>query len=177
MDRKHYRAPWWTQPEAGTAVDTQWTSDRPRGGARGLLGSEGSLPFGVVSTQRPAPREFTLLLTSVKSLEEESHQRSLGTTGSQQKVRQYFSEHRDQSGRWSSLCSSPLSGSRQCVGAGTRTSRHSPQSRGVGGPGMPTPCLRRRPATLPTPPSSNRDPRCATLPPEACTAPTLRRQP
>lgn len=177
MDRKHYRASRWTQPEADTALDTQWMSDRPWGGARGLLGSEGSLPFGAVSTQRPAPREFTLLLMSVKSLKEEPHQRSLGTTGSQQKVRQYFSEHRDQSGRWSSPCSSPLSGSRKRVDAGTRTSRRSPQSRGVGGPGMPTPCLRRIPATSPTPPSSSRDPRCATLPPAACTAPTPQRQP
>ena len=49
MDRKHYRAPWWTQPEAGTAVDTQWTSDRPRGGARGLLGSEGSQGYSTAS--------------------------------------------------------------------------------------------------------------------------------
>lgn len=103
-------------------------------GAWGLLGSGGSLPFRAVSTHRPAPGDFTVLLTPVTSLKEEPHQRSLGTTGSQQKVRQDFSERRDQSGRWSSHCSSPLSGSRKRMGAGTRTARCSPQSRGVGGP-------------------------------------------
>lgn len=127
MDRKHNLAPRWTWPEAGTALGCS-VDVRQVGWGLGSAGLQGCVhpqasPWGIYT--------FT---HTCHVPERRATSKKFGNNRVTAEVRQDFSERRDQSGRWRSPCSSPLSGSRKRVGAGTRTPRCSPQSRGVGGP-------------------------------------------